>query len=322
MQQRTATESAELRWQRDKFTRMLHRMCEALDGSDVREMTWKDRILRDEETSRLRIKSLWVVGSYAKGSLDCGDLDVVFAIESLQGPIPYPRQIAKAFFAALPRVRYYEGTPAKNSSHAVFEDSVLVWAPGHTWRKALDEVKPDPAAGRAARDIDALRLRGEQLGMDFGDMRELVHMRDSGRLEWHFHSIVKTDLEPLPAIGEALPERERELLECCSRWLGKQSRQLAPAIVRYLRTSDPNWRRSEYVDRTSFACGGTEFRLGRPAFRPAEFDKLNRWQIALVPTGQQGVPTASCFCVAVPSIRWRCNSRACGHSFRARITWE
>jgi hypothetical protein len=36
MQEPTATESTELRWQRDKFTRMLRRMCEALDGSDSR----------------------------------------------------------------------------------------------------------------------------------------------------------------------------------------------------------------------------------------------------------------------------------------------
>jgi hypothetical protein len=51
---------------------------------------------------------------------------------------------------------------------------------------------------------------------------------------------VKADLEPLPTIGETVAEREGELLQCCDRWLGKRSRQLASAIVRYLRTNDPS----------------------------------------------------------------------------------
>ncbi len=256
-------------------------LCEVLDGGDVRELAWKDEILHDEQTSRVRIKSVWVVGSYAKGSLDCGDLDLVFAVESLQGFVPSARRIAKSFFGALPRVRCYDGTPEKNSSNAAFEDAVLVWAPGQDWRTALDEIKPDLAAGRAARDIDALRLRGEQLRMDVEDMRELVRLRDDGQLAWQFYSIDKADLDSLA--NDDITEQESELLECCNRWLGGQSRQLAAAIVRFLRMTDPNWRAVEYLDRTSFLCGGTEFRLGRPAFRPTEFDELNRWRVALVP---------------------------------------
>jgi predicted nucleotidyltransferase len=260
---------------------MLHRMCEVLDGSDVRELAWKDEILRDEQTSRLRITSVWVVGSYAKGSLDCGDLDLVLAIESLQGYVPSARRIAKSFFGALPRVRCYDGTPEKNSSNVAFTDAVLVWMPGHDWRTALDEIKPDPTAGRAARDIDALQLRGEQLAMDVEDLRQLVGLRDDGRLAWQFHSMANADLEPL--VDDDISEQEGELLECCNRWLSKQSRQLAPAIVRFLRMMDPSLHAVEYLDQTSFLCGGIEFRLGRPAFRPAEFDRPNRWQVALVP---------------------------------------
>ncbi len=281
MQERSPTESTELRWQRDRFTRMLRRMCEVLDGGDTRELTWKDEIVHDEQTSRVRIKSVWVVGSYAKGSPDCGDLDLVFAIESLQGYVPFARRIAKRFFGALPRVRSYDGTPEKNSSNVAFEGAVLVWTPGHDWRTALDEMKPDPAAGRAVRDIDALRLRGEQLAMDVEDLRQLVGLRVDGQLAWQFHAMAKADLEPLA--DDDISEQESELLECCNRWLGKQSRQLAPAVVRFLRMMDPRWHAVEYLDQTSFLCGGIEFRLGRPAFMPAEFDGLNRWQVALVP---------------------------------------
>jgi UTP:GlnB (protein PII) uridylyltransferase len=67
---------------RDVFTKKLAKMCARLDEASARSIAYKD-LFKNPQPSRIEVVALWVVGSYARGALLCGDLDVVFEVTSL-----------------------------------------------------------------------------------------------------------------------------------------------------------------------------------------------------------------------------------------------
>lgn len=81
--------SVEKRYPRESFTKKLVRICQRLDDQAIRTITHK-HIYR-EFTCQIEITMVWAVGSYARGALLCGDLDLVIGHEKLK--VSYPRLV-------------------------------------------------------------------------------------------------------------------------------------------------------------------------------------------------------------------------------------
>ncbi|MHC8305491.1 hypothetical protein [Pseudomonas sp. PB3P13] len=92
---------------RELFTKKLVRICQRLDEASSR-VTHKN-FLYKAVTSQLEITSLGVVGSYARGAMTCGDLDLVLEYKLIEGNHPAPSTLTKTFFGFHQYVRYYFG---------------------------------------------------------------------------------------------------------------------------------------------------------------------------------------------------------------------
>lgn len=272
----------EKRYPRESFTRKLARICQRLDEASTRTIAHKD-FFNKSTMSRIEITSLWAVGSYARGSTTCGDLDLVIEYRLVEGPHPAPRKITKTFFGALPYVSYYFGKPESSTSGVVFPDAILIWTePGCDWRAAIDSIKPVHSAGRAARETDSIPLRPEQLYMEPERLQELAAQERTGLIEWEFIEITAADLEPVPA--EEISVRDRKLLRIAPM-IGKKSQVLIPAIIRLMARYEPVgvWESLDSY-RVRFTCGATALNLGRPALPYNPFnDEPTIKQYVLIP---------------------------------------
>lgn len=267
-------------------TKRLERVCERIDACSEVEVRFNPLFARgDMRVGRVRLHKLWVVGSYARGAPTCGDVDLVFEYETLgEPPFPSDRDARIALFGSPPDLRFYAGTPEKNSSHVPMADARLVWSgPGCDWRTALADIPLDPNAGPAPRKTSALPLRTEQLGgADERDYLEaLVDARERGEIEWEF---VPLDAQLLAPIPDSLPEALGDLqhfLECDA---GAKSRALVPGVIRLLhdRYAGSAARRHWVAD--DIAYGNTIVRLGRGVVRPScLFAHLAISEVMLVP---------------------------------------
>lgn len=152
---------SEKRDPRESFTKKLVRICQRLDEQAVRTITHK-HIYR-EFTCQIEITMVWAVGSYARGALLCGDLDLVIGYEKIEGVLPSPRIWGRAFFGSPALVRYYSGNPIENTSSVSFSEAVPIWTGSECdWKAAVASIKPDPQAGRATRETDPIQLRDDQ----------------------------------------------------------------------------------------------------------------------------------------------------------------
>ncbi|WP_335944478.1 hypothetical protein [Pseudomonas sp. G166] len=272
--------ASEKRYPRESFTKKLIRMCQRLDECSVRIITHKD--IYGEFTGEITITSMWVVGSYARGAITCGDLDMVIGVQT-KGALPSTRVWARSFFGAPSLVRYYPGDPTENASGVPFSEAVLIWSGiGCDWKAAMASIKPDPNAGRASRETDAIPLRDEQLRTYNDEYHAAVDMQRDGLWEWEFVEIRKQVLIPTPS--EAAAEDEKYFARCAPL-MGRKSRELIPAIIKLMREREPfgSWS-SANSHRSEFRCGGSHLHLGRPAL-PIRFFDYTPWahQLILVP---------------------------------------
>lgn len=271
----------EKRYPRESFTKKLVRMCERLDETCERSVTYK--YFYQEATCQVEITSVWVVGSYARGALACGDLDMVLECRSLKGGLPLPRVLAKDFFGTLPLVRYYTGTPSENTSGVPFAEAVQIWSgAGCDWKSLIESILPDPNAGRAARETDSIPLRDEQLRTYGSEIHDAADMQRDGLLEWEFVEIDEGMLSPIP--DEEIEPKEGRLIRIAGQ-MGTKSRQLVPALLRLMRDREPNasWR-SDHSNKVMLRCGGTFIHIGLPslALGYLDTDPTIR-QLALIP---------------------------------------
>ena len=260
----------EKRYPRESFTKKLERICQRLDEASTRTISHKD-FFNKAVTSQVRITSLWVVGSYARGAMTCGDLDVVLEHKLTDGSHPSPRTMTKAFFSTLPYVSYYFGKPESSTSGVVFPDAVPIWTePGCDWRAAIHSIKAVPSAGRGARETDSIPLRPEQLYMEPERLQALAAQEKEGLLEWEFVEFTPTGLEPVPP--EEISHRDKKLLRIAPM-MAKKSQVLIPAIIRLMGRSDPfgTWESSDSY-RVKLSCGATALHLGRPVLPYNAFD--------------------------------------------------
>lgn len=272
--------ASEKRYPRESFTKKLIRICQRLDECFTRTITHKD--IYGEFTGEIEITSIWVVGSYVRGAMTCGDLDLVIGVQT-KGPLPTTRVWARSFFGAPSLVRYYPGDPTENASGVPFPEAVLIWSgSGCAWRAAIASIKPDPNAGRATRETDLIPLRDEQLRTYNDEYHKAVDMQRDGLWEWEFIEIGKEMLATLPAEDNA---EDVAYFKRCKPMMGRKSQELVPAIIKLMRAHEPfgSWS-SANGHRSNFRCGGSELHLGRPAL-PIDFFDYTPWvrQLILIP---------------------------------------
>lgn len=272
----------EKRYPRDSFTKKLERICQRLDEASTRTIAHKD-FFNKPATTQVEITSLWAVGSYARGAMTCGDLDLVVEYRLVEGPHPAPRRITKTFFGALPYVSYYFGKPESSTSGVAFPDAIAIWTElGCNWKAAIDSIKPVPSAGRATRETDSIPLRPDQLYMEPERLQELAAQEKEGLLAWEFVEFTLADLESVPT--EEVTDRDRKLLRIAPM-MGKKSQVLIPAIIRLINRHERFgiWESSDSY-RVKFSCGATALQLGRPALPYNSFnDQPTIKQYILIP---------------------------------------
>lgn len=178
------------------FERRLSKICERLDACSQVEVPPSVRRGWDPG-GEFRVERLWVYGSFARGSLECGDLDALVEYKRVGGfGMPGAAPVMRALGAAPPLVRFTAGAPQDSGNENVQADAVLVWergaAPG-SWRERLAAIKPNPLAGRAPRKTQSIPLRHEQIHSGI-DMAALADRHSGRELEWEF---VPWELPPL-----------------------------------------------------------------------------------------------------------------------------
>jgi hypothetical protein len=265
------------RYPRARFTRSLAKICTELERAPIRDVAHKDFLDRPAQT-RTQIRALWVVGSYARGALECGDLDLVLDAVGLDRGLPRIKKVARSFFGATPRVAFYGGTPEDNSSGVVFPEAKLIWSSEQpNWRSAIASIAEDAQADHFERPSDHLPLTPEQMRGNINDIEELLRDRNAGRIQWsHIDFCGGHRSEP------QVPE---QFAETFSRYhdLGKATRH---ALAHFLVASAGRpWANGDLVrrERTTFCLGGTEIHVGTPRLPSKPLEIASKSRLALVP---------------------------------------
>jgi hypothetical protein len=251
-------------------------MCERLDTQSGFTVSRYDRFLRRKLTSQVAICDLWVVGSYARGASECGDLDVLVFVKCDVAQ-PHPHEIAKEAFGRLVDVRFYVGTPQENSSGVPFPEAVHLWGNGVEWRSAIASIREEPAATRFSRPTDAIPLRSEQLHAQLDSLEEIVGLEREGLLAWQFIPYGATPNTP------ELPDTEKRLERLARSW-GKKTQELLPFLLAYIRRCGmPPTRIEQEAGMRELDIGGMSIGLGRPQLPYRQLDELIYSRIALFP---------------------------------------
>ena len=103
----------EKRRHRTSFTRSLQRVAERIDRTFEFEIEWQNVFDRRKEKTKFCVKTLWAFGSWAKGALFCGDLDLIVDVEVTEGFIPMASALRSVLINGARDVRLYVGNPEK-----------------------------------------------------------------------------------------------------------------------------------------------------------------------------------------------------------------
>jgi len=268
-----------VRYPRSRFTRALGKICVALETQPIRDVSHKDYFDRPQ-TTRVQIRTLWVVGSYARGALECGDLDVVMDAVGLNRGLPYIKNVARGFFGMTPRVFFYGGTPEKNSSGVAFQDAKLIWSSSQPdWRNAIASIAEDNGAGHFERPSDHLPLTPEQMRGNINNVEDLLRSRNEGLLGW-YHIDFADDHRSQPEVPEQFAEAFSRFTD-----LGKATRH---ALAHFLAASNGHsWASDDlsrdWRGRTEFRLGGTDIYVGTPPMPSQPLENASTSRLALVP---------------------------------------
>ncbi|WP_130804973.1 hypothetical protein [Acinetobacter ihumii] len=176
---------------RERFTQSLYKICQRLQrGPQICAVQTRSFIDHSIVIKKIQVKSLWVAGSYARGAIECGDLDLIIDVESLTGSIPYAHQIARSLFGATPLVSFYTGTPENNTSGVVFKEALLIWNIDQpNWENILQNIPVSSDVVRFERPSDRLPLSTRQFYFDSEAVDKLLALYDAKIIQWTFSSI-------------------------------------------------------------------------------------------------------------------------------------
>jgi hypothetical protein len=249
----------EKRFPRATFARKLQRICEALDANAEAEVT--SNLGRLKLTSRARVVRVWVAGSFARGALDCGDLDLVLELQRIEGGLPRATELARKLVGPLPYVSYYGGVPGDNSSGVAFPEAIEIWSgAGCDWRGRLATIAENPQAGPATRPTDILPVRPQQLGCGLEQLEHLVAYLEQG--------VLVSDFVPFSALEESAFAEEEPVgdgfFAGYVRELGQKSRRLLPMVSALLKTHEPrgSWTERGWGRYRELWYGGSLVELG------------------------------------------------------------
>ena len=153
------------------LTRRLERLLARVDATPERVVERKKSLVFGIDVRgpvRVRVDAIWVFGSYARGALECGDVDLIIKSHmEWAGPVtldgrPYLGSrllpgIGKVICPVIGPLRkitfvdhhnYMSGGTFLDGDQ-VARDVLLLWKPGFDWRAALHGIPLDPTAGHA-----------------------------------------------------------------------------------------------------------------------------------------------------------------------------
>jgi hypothetical protein len=272
----------ENRRSRDSFTRSLKRICQRIDSRRVFEMHYNLDLLPGTRYSRLRVNALWVAGSYARGAMHCGDLDLVVDIAAEEGTLPLTPTVSRSVIGRAPDARLYIGTPEDNTSRVAFPEAKLVWSPeSPDWNAAIDAISVDLSATRFERRHDILPLRKEQV-FDIGDddiFDKIVDLLEQQVLSSEWVPVSNINVQP-----DAWSPAAADFLEHVRKWCGKKTQEVMPFVVEWFNNNNrcDLWRQ-EHDKKTRFKIGGAEVLVGRPYIDLHLLESLSYSAIAIVP---------------------------------------
>lgn len=271
----------ENRRSRHSFTKSLKRICQRIDDQRVFGIDWNHAFLSGSQHSRLRVKAVWVAGSYARGAMHCGDLDLVADIIAEEGGLPLTSTVSRCVIGRAPDVRLYIGTPEENTSRVEFPEARLVWSSETPdWNEVIDAIPVDPTATRFERPHDILPLRKEQI-VDYGDddlFEKIIGLLDQGKLASEWVPLADIVLEPENWSCEATA-----FFEGVQRWCGKKTQDVMPYVVEWCNNNRCDiWNRG-FNEKSRFKIGGAEVCVGRPYVDLRLLDSLACSAIVIAP---------------------------------------
>lgn len=272
----------ENRRSRASFTRSLQRICQRIDKKSVFDTDWRDDFFGGAQHSRLRVRSVWVAGSYARGALQCGDLDLVADIIAEEGLLPFTSTISRCVIGGAPDVRLYIGSPEKNSSGIVFPEAKLLWSADQSdWNAAIEAILAEATATRYRRPHDILPLRKEQT-VDYGDEDTFGRILDLlGK------DVLSSQWVPLSDINvkaDRWSPAANVFFEKIAEWCGKRTQVAIPYVIEWFTNNNrcDLWHKN-YNESRHFKIGGAKVLVGRPCIDLTLLDSLSCSSVVVVP---------------------------------------
>ena len=272
--------TGEKRRQRTSFTRSLKTIAERIDKTSEFEVDWHNEFIRRKEKTKFCVKALWAFGSWARGALFCGDLDLIVDVEVKEGFLPMTSTLRRVLIKGARDVRLYVGKPDENTSGAPVEDAVLIWSVSDKkWKKNIAEIKPNPFAERFARKIDALPLRSEQLYAEIDALEKVVDLKNDDILDWMWAPVSNFNLDSTYWSDTAVSFYER-----IKSHSGKKSREAMRFVIDWFQVNDPiqTWK-YDHSSRAGFFINGNYIHVGRPSIDLKRLDHHSCSGLMLVP---------------------------------------
>jgi len=264
------------RYPRRHFTAVLLRVCSRLDNRDAAEIEWSTRFPFDQRQCQLvRVQRIWAFGSYARGAMDCGDLDLIVEVKAEQEPPP--SAVYRIFFGSTPDVRIYLGTPKVNGSGLEVPQAILIWdGPGHDWRASIDRIVEDPDATRFNRPLDNLPFRAEQLSVAPDVLEEIAEAEKRGIVKWAMSPLpTPLDADQLGRSGERFMRRVN--------LAGKKTQRVGAHVLAFMRPREHWFGSAPAWDGNNITWGGCEILMGHPYVPLHWLDRLGVFELVIAP---------------------------------------
>jgi len=262
------------RYPRDHFTKTLRHICKRLDQCCCKDVEWSEHHDSERFHATVTVQRLWVFGSYARGVLDCENLDLIAEISS---PQVRNTTISRVFFGSPRDTTLTIGTPESFPYSFSPEGAVLLWSgSGCDWQSVLTGITPDPTAKPFSRPRNQLPLQYRQLADPDVVLERILKARDDGIIKWTF-----TELPP-PLPGPAAGLAATTVLRAAHRQ-GKKCARVAPHVLAFMHERRDWFGERPESDGAVIRWGGCDIYLGRSHIPIEDLDDISTYEIDIVP---------------------------------------